>query len=355
MLTIGNRANIPHNSIIYLINLTTNLGINIKNLSLISDPSKTENIINEHDEVIRVVSPNEFSSFYQSLSEDRKSSLNQRNSYKILSNPLENLNIPNNTLLRKLCSFLALKHPNLIALIRNPEFKPSINIRYINDILLLQSILMHNSREVDAIRGLSDLTDEQDNKRQQVLKKIAIASLVNENLHEKSLDILKDIPPQNFTEEDKKIIQLSIDFLSASIILLSTYNKDEEAISQFNLLQKVLKVYGDKFNTPEHNITLHMPENITKALEEMKKFEMAYLPKDNKEDLLPKVSGEISPVAPNLTRDHLQSISNQVILSALKERPSAMLAQGRGEAITDPAREAQLGNGNRIACCCNIQ
>ena len=329
MLTIGNRANTPHDSISYLINLTTNLGIDIKKLSLISDPSKTENRINEYAKVIRVVSSNEFSSFYQSLSENQKSLLNQRNSYQKLSEPQNNLNIPNKTLQSEICSFLALKHPNSIALIRNPEFKSSLNIEYINDILLLQSILMHNSQEVDAIRGLSDLTDEQDNKRQQVLKKIAIASLVNENLHEKSLDILKDIPPQNFTEEDKKIIQLSIDFLSASIILSSTDNKDEEAISQFNLLQKVLKVYGDKFHTTEHNITLHMPENITKALEEMKKFEIGIVATRDKETLSPKESEEISPIASELKKDHLQLISNQVILNALKERPSAMVAQGQ--------------------------
>ena len=329
MLTIGNNTNVSYSRFKQDFDSISNLGIDIKNLSLISDPSKTENRINEYAKVIRVVSSNEFSSFYQSLSEDQKSSLNQRNSYKILSNPLENLNIPNKTLQSEICSFLALKHPNSIALIRNPEFKSSLNIEYIGDILLLQSILMHNSQEVDAIRGLSDLTDEQDNKRQRVLKNIAIASLVNENLHEKSLDILKDIPPENFTAEDKKIVQFSIDFLSASIILASTENKDEEAISQFNLLEKVLKFYGDKFNTPEHNITLHMPENITKALEEMKKFEIGIGATKDKETLSPKESGEISPVAPVLKKDSLQSISKQVILNALKEIPSVTPAQVR--------------------------
>ena len=98
MLTIGNNTNVSYSRFKQDFDSISNLGIDIKNLSLISDPSKTENRINEYAKVIRVVSSNEFSSFYQSLSEDQKSSLNQRNSYKILSNPLENLNIPNKTL-----------------------------------------------------------------------------------------------------------------------------------------------------------------------------------------------------------------------------------------------------------------
>jgi hypothetical protein len=338
MLTIGNRTG----------DLDMNLGlfgiiknyiqIDTKNLSLIENEEIKDKRLSHFREMIELLSQDKFNLFYQSLDEEQKNFLNQNEYYRFLSSTINYQSV--SQINSSQSSYLALKSRNVSQLIVDDNFVAQFPFNNIIDILLFQSILMHNSQEVDAIRGLSDLTDEQDNKRQQVLKNIAIASLVNENLHEKSLDILKNIPPQNFTEEDKKIVQLSIDFLSASIILASNENKDEEAISQFNLLEKVLKVYGDKFE--EHNITLQMPENIAKALEEKKKFEIGYLPKDNKEEFSPKVFGEISPEAPNLTRDHLQLISNKVILSALKERPSAMVAQGQGgSAISTRVHEAR--------------
>jgi hypothetical protein len=332
MLTIGSKPD-PISLIVtgHTFKELKKLKIDIKNLDLISDDDLKSDRIKEENfqDVIMLSNPNDYRLFYQTLDQESKNQLNQTESFKIFNEPINNLYQPDRPDLAAKCSYLALKYPNVDQLIIHDHFRSDLNVLLARDILLLQSILMHNSQEVDAIRGLSDLTDEQDNKRQRVLKNIAIASLVNENLHEKSLDILKDIPPQNFTAEDKKIVQLSIDFLSASIILASTENKDEEAISQFNLLEKVLKFYGDKFNTPQHNIALHMPENIAKALEEKKKFEMAVLATHNKETLSPKQFGEISPVAPVLEKDSLQSISKQVILNALKEIPSVTPAQVR--------------------------
>lgn len=325
MLTIGNNKN----TLDYNFDSFSDIGVDIKNLSLKNETDKTDNRINEYATLLKVLSPDDFNTFYQILTDAQKTSLNQKNSYQRLSNSLQNLNISGQEFQSKICSILALKHQNSADLIRNPEFKSSLNIENIANILLFQSVLMHNPQGVQEIKGLSGLTSEQDDKRQQVLKKIAIASLVNENLHEKSLDILKDIPPQNFTEEDKKIIQLSIDFLSASIILASTDNKDEEAISQFNLLDKALVFYRDKFSSKEDNIELEIPKNFKMALEEKSKYVNGISPKDGKEELSPKVFGEISPVAPVLEKDSLQLVLKQLILDTLKERPSAMPAQGQ--------------------------
>lgn len=320
MLTIGNNANVSYSIFKQDFDSISNLGIDIKNLSLISDSSKTENRINEYARVLKVLSLEEFDSFHTSLTDSQKSSLDSRGSFSILSNPSQNLNIPNQRLQSEICSFLALKHPNSIALIRNPEFKSSLNIENISDILLLQSVLMHNPQGVDEIREISDLTSEQNDKRQQALKKIAIASLTNENLHEKSLDILNGILPQQFDADDKKTIQTSIDFLTASIKSAISSENNKEVISQFNFLSKVLKVYGEKFNTTEHNITLILPENITKTLEEKKKFdESVGTTIRDEETLSPVMFGEISPVAPILNKDNLIEISNQLILTTLKE------------------------------------
>jgi len=322
MLIIGNNANVSYSRFKQDFDSISNLGIDIKNLSLISDSSKTENRINEYARVLKVLSLEEFDSFHTSLTDSQKSSLDSRGSFSTLSNPSQNLNIPNQRLQlqSEICSFLALKHPNSIALIRNPEFKSSLNIENISDILLLQSVLMHNPQGVDEIRGISDLTSEQNDKRQQALKKIAIASLTNENLHEKSLDILNGILPQQFDADDKKTIQTSIDFLTASIKSAISSGNNKEVISQFNFLSKVLKVYGEKFDTTEHNITLILPENITKTLEEKKKFdESVRTTIRDKETLSPVMFGEISLVAPVLNKDNLIVISNQLILTTLKE------------------------------------
>jgi hypothetical protein len=315
----------------------SNLGINIENLSLTSNKDITDERKTDLTKkrfkyfyiLSKILSPNEFNSFYCSLSEDQKTSIQDNDNYQITSNPLQSLNDPDLRSESQISSLFALKHPNLGSLIKNPEFRTDYSIFNIGSILLLQSILMHNPQGVDEIRGLSDLTPEQNNKRQQVLKKIAIASLVNENLHEKSLDILNGILPQQFTQEDKKTIQASIDFMSVKIEKSISENKNEQTVYQFNLLEKVLNFYADKFSTPEYNISLHLPENITKALEEKKKFEMGVVATQNKETLSPKEFGEISPRAPVLEKDNLQVISGQVILNTLKQRPSAIPAQGQ--------------------------
>jgi hypothetical protein len=325
MLTIGNNKN----TLDYNFDSFSDIGVDIKNLSLINDPSKTETRVHQYSILLNALSPNEFNLFHDNLSSEQKDFLNKRRSYKVMSNPLQNLDIPKQESQSKFCCIIALKHPNLARLIRDDNFKSDYKINFIYDIALLQSILMHNSQEVDEIRGITDLTPEQNEKRQQALKKIAIASLANEKLHEKSSEMLSGILPQEFNADDKNTIQTSINFLTASIKSEISSGNNEEAISQFNFLLKVLKVYGEKFNATEHNITLLLPENITKAMEEKKKFDTSIVITEDKETLSPKEFGEISPVAPILKKDNLGVISNQVILNALKERPSAMPAQGQ--------------------------
>ena len=313
------------------------LKIDQKNLALISDDNlKSDRIKKENCRTIMMLSnPNDYRLFYQTLDRESKDKLNQAESFQIFSEPINNLYQPDRPDQAVICSYLALKYPNVDQLIMHDHFRSDLKVSSANDILLLQSVLMHNPQGIQEIRGLSDLTTEQNVKRQQVLKNIAIAFLVNENLHKKSLDILKDIPPQNFTDEDKKTVQLSIDFLSASIILASADKKDEEAISQFNLLDKALVFYRDKFSSQENNIELKIPKNIKMALEEKSKYVNGFFPKDGKETLSPKGSEEVSPVAPVLDKDHLQVISNQLILNALRERPSVAPAQGQAD---EPAR-----------------
>lgn len=317
MLVIGNNPN----SISLIIaghtfNELKKLKIDQKNLALISDDNLKSDRIKEENcrTVIMLSNPNDYRLFYQTLDRESKDKLNQTESFQIFSKPINNLYQPDRPDQAVICSYLALKYPNVDQLIMHDNFRSDLKASSANDILLLQSVLMHNPQGVDKLR-VQELRPEHDIRRQQVLKNIAIASLVNENLHEKSLDILKDIPPHNFTAEDKKTVQLSIDFLSTSIILASADKKDEEVISQFNLLEKVLKVYGDKFNTPEHNITLQMPENIAKTLEEKKKFEMGIVATQNKETLSPKGSEEVSPVAPVLDKDSLQLVLKNQFLA----------------------------------------
>jgi len=326
MLTIGKGTkNLEMNLDLFNI-LKKELKIDTKNLTLIEDDNLKNKRLENFSEMIELLGQDKFNLFYQSLDDGQKNILNQNEYYNFLSSTL---NYQSGAVINSgKLSYLALKSSNVDKLIADDNFVAQFPFNNIIQILSTQSILMHNSEEIDKLRA-QELRPDHDIRRQEVLKNIAIASLVNENLHEKSLDILKDIPPHNFTAEDKKTVQLSIDFLSASIILASTDKKDEEAISQLDLLEKVLKVYEDKFRDPEHNIEVKIPENIKMALEEKSKFMNGVVAIHNQEKLSPKEFGGLPLLAPVLEKDSLQLVLKELILSSLEERPSAIPAHGQ--------------------------
>ena len=48
---------------------------------------------------------------------------------------------------------------------------------------------MHNPQGIEALKDLVDLTAEQDEKKNTILKNVAISSLINPNLHDKAKQI----------------------------------------------------------------------------------------------------------------------------------------------------------------------
>jgi hypothetical protein len=158
------------------------LKIDQKNLALISDDNLKSDRINEENcsTVIMLSNPNDYRLFYQTLDQESKDKLNQTESFQIFSDPINNLYQPDRPDQAVICSYLALKSPNVDQVIMHDHFRSDLKASSANDILLLQSVLMHNPQGIQEIRGLSDLTTAQDDKRQQVLKKTPPLKIVSE-------------------------------------------------------------------------------------------------------------------------------------------------------------------------------
>lgn len=133
------------------------------------------------------------------------------------------------------------------------------------DIILMQSILLHNPARFDELLTLAFDSTQDSKKTQEVVKNIAIASLINPILHDKAKDALKPFTPHQFNDFDKNHIQQSLLFLCARIQLFIKNNQDDEALKQFDLLKENLRFYGEKLD-----LKIQLPENIIEALETSK-------------------------------------------------------------------------------------
>ncbi len=208
----------------------------------------------------------------------------------------------------------------------------------------------------DFVEAFKKKSDRNKNYGNQLIKTL-ITSLSNDIFHEKSSNIIDNFPPQLFRAETIIDIQHSINFLSDSIKLLISQGNDQEALSKFNLLVKVLKIYGDKFNTQANNITLYLPENLAKTLQEMKQFEEGLLPRrEDKIHLTPQDTHATSEtIAPILKTDIYNEVHKQLILTSLKKESVTPENSPRGNAPENSPRGTGIaGRLNSLRNGCSI-
>jgi hypothetical protein len=174
---------------------------------------------------------------------------------------------------------------NLNSELRKPEIKDLVdrqNFRFddenydIFDRLMFQCILMNNSKKIDELIALNPVNGSQaHSNREIILKNIAIASLFNHELFDKSLEILNNIPVESYTDQDKKHIQESIEIMAVKIRNYVKNGDDVKATDQFEMLLKSLKLFGDKFKSAEHELKIELPKDFAEAIDNVKsKFDI---------------------------------------------------------------------------------
>ena len=133
------------------------------------------------------------------------------------------------------------------------------------DIILMQSILLHNPERFDELLTIAFESKQDSKKIQEVVKNIAIASLINPISHNKAKDALMLFTPDQFSDFDKNHIQESLLFLCAGIQIFIENNQDDEALKEFDILKENLRFYGEKLD-----LKIQLSENINEALEASK-------------------------------------------------------------------------------------
>ena len=334
MITLSLRQNedLVNDANIIVKNTVDELGINLDQLTLdppsIEKPDLTEKRLFNYATLVRILNHEEFNSFYENLGVTQKEGLQSKNSYEKFINPRNNLTIFNQDKQEEICSYLAIKkaqNPQEIhELIIDPNFLKSKLIKckpY--DLVLLQSLLMHNPQGIEALKDLVDLTAEQDEKKNTILKNVAISSLINPNLHDKAKQIFDKFDLAEFNDQNKESITNSLTFLSAQIEKSIAENQDDKLLKQFDIFVKALQIYGNKLD-----LTIEIPENIMDAIKARTNLELA-LPN--------KMSDQ--KASPNYAKDVLSGdIGDQIILKILKKQETEI----RGASATPASDASQI-------------
>lgn len=257
----------------------------------------------------------------------------------------------------------ALKLYEMFDLLRNKDNlgkndKASEGLKALFDQIYTSSCIDIDPRSNDFVEKLIKKSDKIKDYGNELIKML-IVSLSNDIFHEKSSNIIDNFPLKLFRTETIIDIQHSINFLSDSIKLSISQGNDQEALSKFNLLAKVLKIYGDKFNTRgyDDNITLYLPENLAKALQEMKQFEEGLLPRrEDKIHLTPQDTHATSEtIAPILKTDIYNEVYKQLILTSLKKESVTPENSPRGNAPENSPRGTGIaGRLNSLRNGCSI-
>jgi len=316
------------------------LKIDLDKLVLI-DPQRADlksNRIDSYGAIIRILSSDNFETFLSDLSPTQKQELNDKNSFKRFSDPKNNfvINISSSRQhpQEEMCSYLAIRNENnsdrIRELITDPNFLTSssaINQGY--NFLALQSLLMHNKVGIDELRVIGSLTDEQDEKKNIVLKNVAIASLINPNLHDQAQEILGGFQSSQFNDQDKESIKNSFKLLTAQIEKSISENQDEKLLKQFDILVKNLQIYGEKLD-----ITIEVPNKIMDAIKIKKNADLALLEPAK----FPLKEGSNELAAEVLFGDNQKDIINLSVLKTLKEGARIERASASVVLSTQPQR-----------------
>jgi hypothetical protein len=291
----------------------------------------TQKRIEDCSVLIRILGDDEFKAFYSQLDDSQKQKLlnlepeiertsNGISSIERLSNPENNLNIDDQKLQEELCSYLAIKKAKtpeeIRKLITNPDFLKSVSFK-INELeyTIFQSFLMHNPEGIEALKNLTNLTPEQDEKKNVILKNVVISSLINPNLQDKAKEIL-NLEVVEFDDRDRQGIKNSLTFLSVQIKKSIAENQDDKLLKQFDVLAKALEFYGNKLD-----IAIELPVNILEATEEKLKLELA-LP-DSSKKYIKEISEPNNLAKDVLSGDNRKKIIELSVLSTLVKGSSA--------------------------------
>jgi hypothetical protein len=312
----------------FLTNENTNLNqmeslmIDIDKLDLINSQ---ENSLTQHNRVmfygvlVMLLNNDKFKNFFNDLDSLEKTQLQQDPSFPIFfdsnNNYVKNISPSTTPFEEEYFSYLAIRNENnsdrIRELITDPNFLTSSSaINEVYNFLALQSLLMHNKLGIDELRVIGSLTGEQDEKKNIVLKNVAIASLVNPNLHDQAQEILSGFQSSQFNDQDKESIKNSFKLLAAQIEKSISENQDEKLLKQFDILVKNLQIYGEKFD-----ITIEVPNKIMDAIKIKQNADLALL--DPVRFPLKEESNKAG--AEVLFGDNQKDIINLSVLKTLKE------------------------------------
>ena len=300
----------------------SDLEIDLDKLKLVNASAKhevTQKRIARYIDLIRILSYDEFEAFYSQLDDSQKEELLNRNSFKRLREPENNLNIDGQQAQEELCSYLAIKKATpeeIRQLIINPDFLKSASYK-INEsnYTIFQSFLMHNPQGIEALKNLTDLTPKQDKKKNVILKNVVIASLINPNLQDKAKEIL-NFEVVKFDNRDRQGIKNSLTSLSVQIKKSIAENQNDKLLKQFDVLAKALEFYGNKLD-----IAIELPVNTLEAIEEKRKLELA-LP-DSSKKYIKEISEPNNLATDVLSGDNRKKIIEVSVLNTLIKGASA--------------------------------
>lgn len=249
---------------------------------------------------------------------------------------------------------------NLNSELRKPEIKDLVDRQNFafddgnNDIfdrLMFQCILMNNSDKIDELIALNPVNGSQaHSNREIILKNIAIASLFNHKLFDKSLEILNNIPVESYTDQDKKHIQESIRIMAVKIRNYVTNGDDEKATDQFEMLIKSLKFFGDKFKSAEHELKIELPKDFAEAIDNAKsRFDITAFGKSlaNKDESVYTPQNLVFGNT-ELLMEHVINSRNQaeIALNEFKQ-PTTALSQSTARKFLNRAFSCVMPNNQR--------
>lgn len=322
-LKLTDNADFKKNQAHYIEQLNS-LKIDLDKLDLIDPQSEAERVdlnkirVREFVYLLTILNSDKFNNFFTDLSPQNKIELQNRNSYKIFSDPKNNLIIstPARQIIQEeRCSYLAIRNENqsdgIRQLITDNNFltNPSSLNSYL-DFLTVQSLLMHNGEGIVGLQAIEGLTSEQDEKKNIVLRNVAIASLINPNLHDQAKEILDGFQSTQFNDQDKESIKNSFKLLAIQIEKSISENQDEKLLKQFDILVKNLQIYGEKLD-----ITIEVPNKIMDAIKIKQNADLALLDPAK----FPLKEGSSELVAGVLLGDNQKDIINLSVLKTLKE------------------------------------
>jgi hypothetical protein len=299
-----------------------NLKIDIDKLDLINsqkNPDTQYNRLMFCGVLVLLLSNDKFKNFFNDLDSGEKTQLQQDAYFPIFfdanNNYVKNISSSTSPFEEEYFSYLAIRNENnfdrIRELITNPDFlTSSSSIKDCFNFLTLQSLLMHNGEGIVGLQTIEGLTSEQDEKKNIVLKNVAIASLINPNLHDQAKEILDRFQSTQFNDQDKESIKNSFNFLTAQIEKSISENQDEKLLKQFDILVKNLQIYGEKLD-----ITIEVPNKIMDAIKIRQNADLALLDPAK----FPLKEGSSELIAEVLLGDNQKDIINLSVLKTLKD------------------------------------